>query len=429
MSKWAVLSLSFLLFCGYLGVYYNLFYNAEKAYREGVLKEKKYPGAGRNNFEKSIEKCLKVLNKYPDSKWADEALYLLAMNYYYLGEYAKSVEQFKNYLLVYQGSKRDNEVKFYQALALINLERYSEARLLLKELLEKKGWKEKAMFYIAISYKKEKAFDEAEMYFKNFIEKYKKSKFTPKAKLELGKILEEKGDTLSAIRWYEDYIKNMPTSKEKYEVMVRLGELYLEQKKYDEVIDLLKNAIGVYSEYDTKMKLLIGKAYYFKKDYSKALSYFEDVRTGEEGAEAFYYTGLIYEEKNDLEKAILYYDSVKTKSQVSNFYILSLRRKAVIEAMNRDTTDTVKIDPAENQFLLAETYFVNFENYDRAIEEYEKLIEKFPDSKYVPKAMYAIGWINKYKKKDTIWKEIFREIIEKYPDTPYAEYAKKEILK
>lgn len=433
MLKWVVRGLRLftliLTTCGYLGVYFNLFYNAQNYYKKGLKKEKIHKGSGKSDFEKSIEKCLKVLNEYPDSKFADDALFLLGMNYYYIGEYEKAAEQLGNYLAIYPGSKRIDEVKFYRAICFIELGNYTEARIILKELQERKRWKEKAVYYTALSYKKEKSLEDAQKYFEIFLKKYKKSKLALKARLELGDILEKKNDTVYAIKWYEDYIRNIPTTKEKYEVMVRLGNLYLKKKRYDDVIQLLKNAIGIYPEYNDDINLLLGKAYYFKKEYNKAISYFDNIFKPEKAAEAFYYKGLIYEEKNEIEKAVAYYDSVKIKSQTSDFYILSLRRKSVLESALQDTSDSVRIDPAENQFLLAQTYFVNFEDYDKAVEEYKKLLEKYPQSPYAPKAMYAIAWIYKYRKNDTLWRSLFRKIIQEYPNTEYSKYAERELEK
>ena len=75
-SFWAGSILALLSGCAY----FNTFYNAQRYYKEGLKDEESKKGTGKAEFKKSLEKAVIVARDYPDSRWVDDAFFLIAMN-------------------------------------------------------------------------------------------------------------------------------------------------------------------------------------------------------------------------------------------------------------------------------------------------------------------------------------------------------------
>ncbi|NOY88732.1 MAG: hypothetical protein GXO93_04975, partial [FCB group bacterium] len=109
------LAISFIGGC----VYYNTFYNARKNFNEAEKARKKsqYKNVriNVNSYKKAIEKSLKVIENYPNSKWYDDALYVLGVSYYYTKKYGSAERRFREILANYQDSKYADEAELYLA--------------------------------------------------------------------------------------------------------------------------------------------------------------------------------------------------------------------------------------------------------------------------------------------------------------------------
>ncbi|MBD3286153.1 tetratricopeptide repeat protein, partial [candidate division WOR-3 bacterium] len=120
-----------------------------------------------------------------------------------------------------------------------------------------------------------------------------------------------------------------------------------------------------------------------------------------------------------------YFDTVVTKERHSDYAALAERKKTLLEARvaEPDSSDTTTVDPAREQFLLAQTYLLSMDDVDRALSEYEKVLTDYPDSDYAPKALYGIAWLKRYRLADPGWREQMMNLIETYPESPAAKKA------
>src|SRR5690606_24642966 len=90
-------------------------YNAEVSYEKGhkLIREQQVTynparpirahltpvRAGQADFERAIEKGANILRKYPDSRWADDALELIGRSYFMLGQYFSADIKFNEVLM------------------------------------------------------------------------------------------------------------------------------------------------------------------------------------------------------------------------------------------------------------------------------------------------------------------------------------------
>lgn len=83
--------------CAYL----NTFYNARQAYEEGVrlsAGSDSLPRPARDAFQLAAEKSATVLERYPDSEYVDDALYLLAESLYRLESWVDAAASYERYV-------------------------------------------------------------------------------------------------------------------------------------------------------------------------------------------------------------------------------------------------------------------------------------------------------------------------------------------
>lgn len=157
--------------------------------------------------------------------------------------------------------------------------------------------------------------------------------------------------------------------------MKELGDLYLDMKRYDEGIRILKLAIekGESFAHET-----IGKIYYKLKDYKKAKKHFKIVIKSKYGfCEASYYIAKCYKKEGKYEKMIKQYVKVYLKDDtpcsdvcpniledIINYYVENDKvHKAVSVIVRREIGPDDEID-----YKLVKNFMNNISKYKYAIE-------------------------------------------------------------
>jgi len=104
---------------------YNTFYLAKKAFNEAESKrknaEKKGIKFGTGRYKTAIEKTEKVIEKYPNSKYYDDALYVNGVSHYYTQDYHKASKRFRELIANFPESKFYKESQLYLAKAKLKL--------------------------------------------------------------------------------------------------------------------------------------------------------------------------------------------------------------------------------------------------------------------------------------------------------------------
>ena len=130
--------------------YYNTFYNAERAFEEGVaqvapaderidrtrllpLFALPTPVRDARHFDDAIEKSADILRRHGNSRYVDDALMLIGQSYVYLQNYVGAVEKFEEVAALQ--TERRHEAQARLARALLRAERYGEAAGFLESVL------------------------------------------------------------------------------------------------------------------------------------------------------------------------------------------------------------------------------------------------------------------------------------------------------
>ena len=416
-------------------------------------------------LDKCVEKCAKILTFYPDSRWVDDALILSGKCFYIKGDKSQAETKFKELLNFYPESGFVPEAEVM--LGKIALERGDEveAKRWFKRASKDNRVKEEVDYWLTHFYfsfgNYERAIEKSELYLSSFKE----------GKFKVG-ILRILGEATDSLRRYEDalnyYKAAIPIEEEKFDLSLRIANIYLKMGDVAEAKKIYKSIEPQNGEEEKMLKKRIAFCFKSEGDYENAISSLQDI----DDQESVFYIGTIYEKQLNLQEASEAYNDagrrapntkigrIATKKASALQEILTLQ--GILEAkdtlqfdtayvdtnalvadtlqadtvndtlvgIREDTTsisDTLK-DFAALRMRLAEIWLLEFENSDKALEEYRTVLEEFPESEYIPRALYAIAWIEQNTKgneKDAL--AGYRTIEKDYPDTDYAIAARRQI--
>lgn len=122
--------------------HYNTYYNAENSFNAGIRTVEEQPvevnpeqpqrvhpappQVSESNFDNTIDKGAQILRRFPDSKWTDDALYLLGKSYYYKGDFFLAIEKFEELNRLTRNNRYRQESLVWKARSLLDLEQYLE---------------------------------------------------------------------------------------------------------------------------------------------------------------------------------------------------------------------------------------------------------------------------------------------------------------
>lgn len=182
-----------------------------------------------------------------------------------------------------------------------------------------------------------------------------------------------------AVLGYENIIKNSKNKAELYEAYKELGEIYLDQGRYEESIINYKKASKniINQSVKDKIKLYnnLSHAYYMSSRYDEALKYKEEAyNLNPKTSDKYLLSSLsnLYERQNNKEKAIEMLEQIKLKNSESRLIYETNEKMANI--------------------------YSKFNDYERAIKIYEDLLNETKEiyAHNLPNLYLELG-INYYK--------------------------------
>ena len=413
--------------------YFNMFYNAQAAYREGMkLKDQNQDSQAKAKFDKAIEKSALVIKRWPKSQWVDDALFLVGASYYQEGQYDKAVREFDQLSLAFPTSEYVPRGELYRGLALLADKQYGTARLTLDAVKQKYvKLADEAAYNLAKSFIDRQELGAGTDSLQAFIERFPKSHF----RMSAVKLLADASFSLKryadAEKWYKSYAGMTDDPKLRALADLKIAACRYEQGKYEETTAQVNEVLGRYSDLDDEANLLLGKALAATGRTADALGTWAKVKGPTDvGAEAAFRVGKQYEEGADFNKARAYYDTAKTRRVDSDYGVLAVKRLALLAALAARTTGKKSggdsLQPGEAMFLVAEVNNLDLGEYDKAMDMYQKVHDSFPGTDWAAKALFAKAWIMRNVKNDTVGAEpLLKEEISEYPETEYADESRR----
>jgi tol-pal system protein YbgF len=249
------------------------------------------------NFDKSINHCKTILNKYKKSEFADDAQYLIGRNYIVLNKTDKAMGEFEKFLKNYP--KSDLTADVFLAIAEIHFRKdetesgVSAVRRALEEA-RNPATEQKAMASLINTYKSLQLWD-------------------------------------GALQYAREYVRKFPNAPDVIDQKINIGVALIRLNRYSEAVDYLKELkFEVSSDQEPEVQFYIGEAYFNGGQYDQAINEFVKIPLLSQKtklqweASALYYAGQSYEKMGKVNEAIRMYQEIIDRPGIQ----LELKRQA-----------------------------------------------------------------------------------------------------
>ena len=424
-------------------VYYNTFYNAEKAFNRA---EKGRKSSNKNvrglggDYKIAIEKSLKVIDNYPNTKWYDDALYILGISYFYTGQYLKAERRLRELLVNYPESKYIDESNLYLAKSKLLDNEIEDAIVLFEDIFKKdydKEFKAEAAMAIGEYHFSNKNYKKAKQYFLEIRDSLGTDKEALKVQIYIADGNYNQFKFSDALGAYLQILGMNPDKLQKYHALFRAADCSYKLQRINDGMDYINTLMEeeIYFDSLSVLKLKVAEGYELDEDVQAAEEIYKDIINEEvdkrSSAKASYRLGLIYQfDYDDLVKAKEYYDNVGQISRGAEDAKDALQRSSDIGKLEifgktieiDSTTTQSEIDAAAlTQYYLSELYWFKLNKPDTAILEMQYLIDSFPTAYDAPRAMIALSQMYRDYKQDTVIADsILEEALVKYPNSDFT---------
>lgn len=428
-------------------VYYNTFYNARKAFNEAEkTRESGRLRGGRvktDLYDRAIEKSLKVIEDYPNSKYYDDALYVLGVSYYYVGKFIASERRLRELLANYAESEYASEAELY--LAKVKLERQDEqeAMAIFEKIFQAdfdKSFKGEAAIALGDYHFTQGNWEQSRQYYTALRDSLGTGDEVKSSQMMIADSYYNSFRFRDALGAYLQILGMEPDKNDKYHALFGAAMCSFRLMKIPSGLDYLRTLANDETYFDSVgvLKLRMAEGYEYDEDLTLAEDLYQEIVDQEKNrkvaAEAAYRLGLMFQfDYDDLPRAKEYYDETVKLNRQSDFGRDALERSSdigKIETYRRtggvDSTATQEIidEAAFAQYQLAELYWLNLNKLDSAIVEMQYVVDSFPTSKYAPKAMIALGQMYKETEGDPyITYNYLRDVPRNYPGSDYIPEA------
>jgi len=328
------------------------------------------------------------MTKFSDNyKRSDYAQYILAQAYYNIKEYNKAINTINKALSINPDNL--NYLK-YKAQILCETNKYAEADKILETVLKEN--------VSILDYQK----DLDSLKFYNLA---KAEKDRNKSKFYLASYFLSNGDEQRAIK---ELNQNISTNKKDYKSMTKLANIYFEENKLSEAMDLYEKSYKINKNYPDTL-LGIAKMYQLKKDYKNAVDFFiKTAKKDKNNTEALINTGLCYKMLNTPDKAAEYTNKAfNTKKITANTYYIASKIDEIKEIQYLKKAITVNPLLVNAWLDLADIAIKN-KRADLA-KTYLKTVKYLEPKNY--KYYYYTGLINKQQGNKDVAKANFEQSI------------------
>jgi len=314
----------FLIGCAYFNTFYNIKMYFNRASKATEANKTNMPGSDeQSNYQKAVEKAILLLENYPDSKWADDALLVLGKSYYFLRDYPSSERRLNELISDYPKSDLLNEAKFWQARVKVSTSRFQEAESDLNTLVSQKISKKQTgevYFFQAKLYESRKDYKKAIEMFQNALNVDGKT-WGARAWFAIGNDYDSLGVFDQASSAFRQVLRNNPDPDLAFDAQFRYARSEKELGRFDGAVRVLES-LARDEKNKSKVPVLrleVADCLDLKGDVNGAILTYEDIIEAypntEYSAEAYYWLGGLYEEqKKDYERALDNYSQVKKQS-------------------------------------------------------------------------------------------------------------------
>lgn len=326
--------------------YYNTFYNAEEyfAAAQKLTRENQTETVSReeiNLYSKAIEKSKKLLQRYPDSKYRDDAQFVIAKSYYFKGDFLLSKRYFDDLALNYGNSPHTREVPLWIGRCLmktgdLEMARYEASRI--TRATVDRGLQADALLLMGEIAVQQDSLLLAENYLKQVIDRSPDGYTKAQAQFQVGRMRENESDYEGALRAFQKVSRYKPSESLRVEAIIRQTSMLKALNRDNDAVEMIQEMLtsDKFVDIRGKLEVELGKLYLSMGEIDRAeaklKSIILDYTRQEEAAEASYVLGDLYLSKNlDYESARKAFADIKTQFSRSPFVQQGAEKTKLIE--------------------------------------------------------------------------------------------------
>lgn len=438
-------------------VYFNTFYNAQKAFDQAMAMREKRLDKNPNDsvlatadekikFERSITKSSKVLELYPDKKkWQSRAVFLMAEAYYQQGEWTRSIGKYDEFLQYFPSDERVPEAEVHRAIALYHNGQYPAAhsgltRMLATALTD--DLRTEALLCLARMEGVNGNDSTALAAYERLLKDAAKTPLSRALALAAAAELAYKLKRWSSVRQHAlaAEIEILPLSQRIRMALIGADALYAQNRFADGIAELdATSRQKVYRDSLAPFHLKMAEGQLALRKHEVGFVLVDKVAKAAPrtswSAEGWYRRGE-YELRvlHDEAAAKVSFDS--SAAQGSDFAYAKLARDRS-EALRtlagyRDKKRASPSNTGSNwrdEFMISELFVFNLDQIDSALVRLDSIADApKPDSVFALRAAYARAYIQEeYKQDKSKADSLYRLILERYPATVYAQQAERNL--
>ena len=325
--------------------YYNTFYNAEEYFAEAqkLTRENQTESVSRdeiNLYSKAIEKSKKLLTKFPESKYRDDAQFIIAKAYYFKGDYLLAKRYFEDLSSLYSSSPYVSEVPLWIGRCLLKtgdleMARYEASRVLRGGA--DRGLQADALLLMGEIAVQQDSLGVAENYLEQVIDRSPDGFTKAQAQFQVGKMRENEADFEGALKAYQTVSRYKPSESLKVEAIIRQTSMLKALNRDEDAVEMIQDMLlsDKFVEIRGQLEVELGKLYLVMDEIDLAEAKFtaivENYNRTEVAAEASFYLGELYlTKRQDYVKAKAAFANVKTQSPRSPLLMNATQRNKQI---------------------------------------------------------------------------------------------------
>lgn len=434
----------------------------------------------RENYDSARHYLLVTARQFPESEIRAEAYYLLAEAYRALDNYDNAQYNFARVRSVGATGELYYRSLYREGVMLYRLGRFYSGVNRLREYVADNPTGEDiagATFWLAESLYQHRAYDEAEGFFKQHVERFPDDQWSDEALYGLAWSQFRQKEFKASAQSFERFLRLYPESDHAIEATIRLADNYRFLKQYDKAIATYESVGGRAGEGPRaeEARFRLAQALYEMGEIDRAIGHFRALiqyypKSGYHDVYAFN-IGQIYREKGydslamvELQRFVVDYDGSMLMPQVlftigdlhynaaiydSAYYYYSqiLQRHPTsgiipdaldavrfsLDAMGRGIEAVDVIDefvrrnpdriPADSLTQRKAVILFGQGDFPGAIAMYRSLIAEHPNSGLHPEALYQIGRIHSLSGARDSALAVYRIVVERFPESEAASDA------
>ncbi len=435
-------------------VYFNTYFNADKAYDQAMrLHEKRLDKNPEDTIlvspeekvklDRTIAKASKVLELYPEKKkYQPKSLFLIGESYLALGEYPKAILKYEELARFYPEAKEKPTADFHHAKCLFLNGQYLAARPELEKVMNNSvngDFRAEAMALLAkLELENNSPAAALDLYEKLLKDQARTPQARANAHFEAAKLAFALKQWERARGHAKDAdVKNLPT-KLRYRCEMLAAECLYNLDKVAggiaELESMKKNRLYYASVPEIDLKLAQG--FFLLNQPGKAVDLLAGIpKTAPKtaySAEAFYRLGEHQlRDLKDEKQAKIFFDSAAAAGSLFEYAIKAAERSAALGRLAdlRRPADTTARETHYRDFMIAELFLFRLETVDSALSHLDRIVkDPRQDSSHTMRAAYARAFIqDEFKQAKPVSDSLYRYVLEKYPNTEYAKQAERNL--